>query len=71
MLSSLTGWMGCRDPHNTRTYAEIIDALTRAWLLSSQGPADPVVEAKFSLDSAVSDEGGCSLHLLSIAKPLC
>ncbi|KAI0701736.1 multidrug resistance-associated ABC transporter [Earliella scabrosa] len=45
------------DPQNTRTDAEIIDALKRAWLLPREGSADPVVEAKFSLDSAVSDEG--------------
>ena len=59
MLSSLTGWMGCRDPHNTRTYAEIIDSLKRARLLPGERTADPVVEAKSSLDSAVSDEGEC------------
>ena len=46
-----------RDPLNTRTDAEILDALKRAWLLPKEGPVDPVTEAKFSLDSQVSDEG--------------
>ncbi|RPD56133.1 multidrug resistance-associated ABC transporter [Lentinus tigrinus ALCF2SS1-7] len=45
------------DPQHSRTDAEIIDALKRAWLLPKDGPVDPAVEAKFSLDSAVSDEG--------------
>ncbi|TCD67438.1 hypothetical protein EIP91_012410 [Steccherinum ochraceum] len=46
------------DPQGTRTDAEIISALKRAWLLPrDDGPVDPVVEAKFSLDAAVSDEG--------------
>ena len=42
---------------NTRTDAEILDALKRAWLLPKEGPVDSVTEAKFSLDSQVSDEG--------------
>ncbi len=46
-----------RDPQNTRTDAEIIDCLKRAWLLPREGTLDPVVEAKFSLGSTVSDEG--------------
>ncbi|EPQ52804.1 multidrug resistance-associated ABC transporter [Gloeophyllum trabeum ATCC 11539] len=46
------------DPENTRTDAEIISALRRAWLLPQEGPADPATEAKFSLDARVSDEGG-------------
>ncbi|KAJ3481401.1 hypothetical protein NLI96_g7684 [Meripilus lineatus] len=46
------------DPQGTRTDAEIISALRRVWLLPAEGTAvDPVQEAKFSLDSAVSDEG--------------
>ncbi|KAI0701717.1 multidrug resistance-associated ABC transporter [Earliella scabrosa] len=45
------------DPLNTRTDAEIIDSLKRALLLPREGPPDPPTEAKFSLDSAVSDEG--------------
>ena len=53
-----------RDPQGTRIDAEIISALRRAWLLPRDGtPADPMVEAKFSLDAAVSDEG-TSCHLL-------
>ncbi|THU93933.1 multidrug resistance-associated ABC transporter [Dendrothele bispora CBS 962.96] len=45
------------DPLGTRTDAEIISLLQRAWLLPHEGPVDPVVEAKFSLDSTVGDEG--------------
>ena len=48
---------GCSDPQNTRTDAELIEALKRAWLLPKEGPVDPAVEAKFSLDAPVSDEG--------------
>jgi ATP-binding cassette, subfamily C (CFTR/MRP), member 1 len=32
--------------------------LQRSWLLPPNGVKDPVAEAKFSLDSTVSDEGG-------------
>ncbi|KAJ8082654.1 hypothetical protein PM082_008510 [Marasmius tenuissimus] len=45
------------DPLGTRTDAELISALQRSWLLPKEGPVDPEVEAKFSLDSAVGDEG--------------
>ncbi|CAL1711021.1 unnamed protein product [Somion occarium] len=46
------------DPQGTRTDAELISALKRAWLLPRDGsPVDPIVEAKFSLDASVSDEG--------------
>ncbi|KAI0929440.1 hypothetical protein AcV7_005292 [Taiwanofungus camphoratus] len=45
------------DPQATRTDAELISALRRAWLLPRDGSHDPLAEAKFSLDSAVSDEG--------------
>lgn len=45
------------DPQNTRTDAEIIEALKRAWLLPREGPVDAATEAKFSLDAPVSDEG--------------
>ncbi|GJE92383.1 multidrug resistance-associated ABC transporter [Phanerochaete sordida] len=45
------------DPQNTRTDAELIEALKRAWLLPKEGPVDPATEAKFSLDAPVSDEG--------------
>lgn len=48
---------GCSDPQNTRTDAELIEALKRAWLLPKEGPVDPATEAKFSLDAPVSDEG--------------
>lgn len=44
----------------TRTDSEIIEALKRSWLLPREGPADPIAEAKFSLDAAVSDEGNQS-----------
>jgi len=41
----------------TKTDAELISTLKRAWLLPSDGTTDPVAEAKFSLDAAVGDEG--------------
>ena len=47
----------CRDPQRLRTDAEVIAVLQRAWLLPKDGPVDPAVEAKFSLDSVVGDEG--------------
>ncbi|KAH9896823.1 P-loop containing nucleoside triphosphate hydrolase protein [Cubamyces lactineus] len=47
----------CADPTNTRTDAELIDSLRRAWLLPRDGSSDPAAEAKFSLTSNVSDEG--------------
>ncbi|KZT29932.1 multidrug resistance-associated ABC transporter [Neolentinus lepideus HHB14362 ss-1] len=46
------------DPESTRTDAELISALRRAWLLPRDGSSDPTAEAKFSLDSPVNDEGG-------------
>jgi len=55
--SNLTHYDYCRDPQGLRTDAELISVLQRAWLLPKDGPADPVAEAKFSLDSAVGDEG--------------
>ncbi|KAK7002404.1 oligomycin resistance ATP-dependent permease YOR1 [Favolaschia claudopus] len=45
------------DPHKTKTDAELITLLQRAWLLPHDGISDPVAEAKFSLDASVSDEG--------------
>uniref|UniRef100_A0A8H8CI96 Multidrug resistance-associated ABC transporter n=1 Tax=Psilocybe cubensis TaxID=181762 RepID=A0A8H8CI96_PSICU len=45
------------DPLGLRTDAELISILQRAWLLPKDGPVDPSVEAKFSLDSVVGDEG--------------
>ncbi|KAF8815566.1 multidrug resistance-associated ABC transporter [Phlegmacium glaucopus] len=45
------------DPQRLRTDAEVIEVLQRAWLLPKDGPVDPAVEAKFSLDSVVGDEG--------------
>ncbi|KAH9950728.1 multidrug resistance-associated ABC transporter [Amylocystis lapponica] len=45
------------DPQATRTDAELLSALRRAWLLPRDGTQDPVAEAKFSLDSAVNDDG--------------
>ena len=47
-----------RDPQRSRTDAELISALRRAWLLPQVGVVDAVAEAKFSLDSSVGDEGG-------------
>ena len=46
------------DPQGTRTDAELISALQRAWLLPKDGKEDKASEAKFSLDSDVSEEGG-------------
>ncbi|KAF8154551.1 multidrug resistance-associated ABC transporter [Crassisporium funariophilum] len=45
------------DPQRLRTDAELISVLQRAWLLPKSGPVDPAVEAKFSLDSMIGDEG--------------
>lgn len=50
-----------RDPQCLRTDAELIAILQRASLLPASGPIDAVVEAKFSLDSAVTDEGTHSM----------
>lgn len=46
-----------RDPERSRTDAELISALRRAWLLPQIGVVDQAAEAKFSLDSSVGDEG--------------
>ena len=44
----------------------MISALKRAWLLPKEGePADPAAEAKFALDTTVSDEGIVGLLLTS------
>ena len=45
------------DPHKTKTDAELIRLLQRAWLLPREGTKDPVAEAKFSLDASVGDDG--------------
>ncbi|KAJ7224699.1 multidrug resistance-associated ABC transporter, partial [Mycena pura] len=45
------------DPHKTKTDAELICLLQRAWLLPREGTKDPVAEAKFSLDASVGDDG--------------
>jgi len=63
--SNLTHCDHCRDPQGLRTDAELISVLQRAWLLPKDGPADPVAEAKFSLDSAVGDEGQPLQHRLT------
>lgn len=46
------------DPEGTRTDAELISALQRAWLLPKDGKEDKASEAKFSLESLVGEEGG-------------
>lgn len=46
-----------RDPQATRTDAELISALQRAWLLPRDGSHDPIADVKFSLTSLVADEG--------------
>lgn len=43
------------------TDAELISILQQAWLLPKEGPIDPAVEAKFSLESSVGDEGAQSV----------
>jgi ATP-binding cassette subfamily C (CFTR/MRP) protein 1 len=45
------------DPHGTRVDAELVSILQRAWLLPKDGAPDPAMDAKFSLDSPVGDEG--------------
>ncbi|KAF9044293.1 multidrug resistance-associated ABC transporter [Panaeolus papilionaceus] len=45
------------DPQHSQTDSELIAVLQRASLLPKDGPIDPTVEAKFSLDAVVSDEG--------------
>lgn len=46
-----------RDPEASRTDAELISVLQRAWLLPRDSHSDPIAEAKFSLESTVGDEG--------------
>ncbi|KAI0371903.1 multidrug resistance-associated ABC transporter [Pilatotrama ljubarskyi] len=60
------------DPTNTRADAELIDSLRRAWLLPRDGSPDPAAEAKFSLNSNVSDEGKCAgeKQLLALCRAL-
>jgi len=41
---------------NTRTDAELLEALRRAWLIPSSG-AEEEDTGKFNLDTVVSDEG--------------
>lgn len=45
------------DPENTRTDAELLSALQRAWLLPQEGVTDPAAEAKYNLNASVGDEG--------------
>jgi ATP-binding cassette, subfamily C (CFTR/MRP), member 1 len=56
--------MHLRDPENTRTDAELISALQRAWLLPREGPTDSATEAKFGLNATVSDEGTIASHFI-------
>ncbi|KAH6909905.1 ATP-dependent bile acid permease [Coprinopsis sp. MPI-PUGE-AT-0042] len=62
------------DPQRTRTDAELIQVLQRAWLLPRDGKADPATEAKFSLDAIVGDEGSNfsagEKQLLALARAL-
>ena len=48
-----------RDPHKTRTDAELMQALRRAWLLPQEGTVDASAETKFGLDAQVAEEGKC------------
>ncbi|KAJ7148941.1 multidrug resistance-associated ABC transporter [Mycena crocata] len=46
------------DPQASKTDAELISVLQRAWLLPREGdPPDPAADSKFSLDSTIGDEG--------------
>ncbi|KAJ7852952.1 multidrug resistance-associated ABC transporter [Mycena leptocephala] len=46
------------DPQNSKTDAELISVLQRAWLLPREGdPPDPTADSKFSLNSTIGDEG--------------
>ncbi|KAJ7172563.1 multidrug resistance-associated ABC transporter [Mycena filopes] len=46
------------DPEGSKTDADLISVLQRAWLLPREGGApDPVADSKFSLDSTIGDEG--------------
>ena len=61
----LTNFIFVRDPQTTKTDAELIEALKRAWLLPREGTADAAAEAKFSLDAPVNDEGTLPLQTIS------
>ncbi|KAF8915697.1 multidrug resistance-associated ABC transporter [Mucidula mucida] len=62
------------DPQHTRTDAELISVLQRAWLLPSGGVSDPAADAKFRLDATVGDEGANfsagEKQLLALARAL-
>jgi len=46
------------DPQASKTDAELISVLQRAWLLPREGDSpDPIADSKFSLDSTIGDEG--------------
>ncbi|KAJ7728028.1 multidrug resistance-associated ABC transporter [Mycena olivaceomarginata] len=46
------------DPQATKTDAELISVLQRAWLLPREGdPLNSTADSKFSLDSTIGDEG--------------
>ncbi|CAA7270434.1 unnamed protein product [Cyclocybe aegerita] len=45
------------NPQGLHTDAELISILQRAWLLPRDGPSDNTMDAEFSLDSTVGDEG--------------
>lgn len=63
-----------RDPLGSRTDAELIQTLQRAWLLPANGVHDAAAEARFSLDSTVGDEGSNfsagEKQLLALARAL-
>jgi ATP-binding cassette subfamily C (CFTR/MRP) protein 1 len=54
------------DPQKTRTDAELLSALQRAWLLPREGSnntaaRDAAAETKFGLEASVGDEGPAHL----------
>ncbi|KAF9019789.1 multidrug resistance-associated ABC transporter [Hymenopellis radicata] len=62
------------DPQTTRTDAELISVLQRAWLLPSGGVSNPAADTKFRLDATVGDEGANfsagEKQLLALARAL-
>ncbi|KAJ7827865.1 multidrug resistance-associated ABC transporter [Mycena olivaceomarginata] len=60
------------DPQASKTDAELVSVLQRAWLLPREGDApDPTADSKFSLDSTIGDEGiAGEKQLLALCRAL-